>query len=169
MCTDAILLIFWVWVCLVVWLHNSHLWVEVYFAWAPICQNWARDWGYWTHVWGKACVSLTEGSGLVEWFQDLVLLGSHWWSFARGQAAHLVTTTGNKLVCAPYRSNNDVTLMSIWLHSPSSLKRALASSRMFRTLCIAQEYNLPKVTSKSMRLKGGIRSTSFRQSDSGSL
>lgn len=104
----------------------------------------------------------------MEWFQDLVPLDSHWLSSARGQAAHLVTTTGNNLVCVPYRSN-DVTLMSIWFHSPSSLKRALASSRMFRTLWIAQEYNLPKVTSKSMRLKGGIRSTSFRQSDSGSL
>lgn len=34
---------------------------------------------------------------------------------------------------------------------------------------MAQEYNLPKVTSNSMRLKGGIRSTSFRQSDRGSL
>lgn len=34
---------------------------------------------------------------------------------------------------------------------------------------MAQEYNLPKVTSKSMRLKGGIRSTSFKQSDRGSL
>lgn len=54
-------------------------------------------------------------------------------------------------------------------HLPSSLKRALASSRMLRTLWMAQEYNLPKVTSKSMRLKGGIRSTFFRQSDRGSL
>lgn len=77
------------------------------------------------------------------------------------------------------KSNNDIILVPVWLsgmkqpydhaHSPSSLKRALASSRMLRTLWMAHEYNLPKVTSKSMRLKGGIRSTSFRQSDRGSL
>lgn len=40
---------------------------------------------------------------------------------------------------------------------------------MLRTFWMAQEYNLPNVTSSSMRLKGGIRSTSFRQSDRGSL
>lgn len=52
---------------------------------------------------------------------------------------------------------------------PSSLKRALASSKMSRILWTAQEYNFPKVTSNSKRLKGGIRSTSFRQSNKGSL
>lgn len=53
--------------------------------------------------------------------------------------------------------------------SPSSLNFALASSKMFRTFWIAHAYNFPKVTSSSILLKGGIRSTSFRQSVRGSL
>lgn len=53
--------------------------------------------------------------------------------------------------------------------SPSSLNFALASSRMFRTFWIAHAYNFPKVTSSSILLNGGIRSTSFRQSVRGSL
>lgn len=53
--------------------------------------------------------------------------------------------------------------------SPSSLNFALASSKMFRTFWIAHAYNFPKVTSSSILLNGGIRSTSFKQSVRGSL
>lgn len=57
----------------------------------------------------------------------------------------------------------------ILFSSPSSLNLALASIRTDRIFWTAQAYSLPKVTSSSIRLNGGIKSTSLKQSVSGSL
>lgn len=57
----------------------------------------------------------------------------------------------------------------VFFSSPSSLNLALASIRTHRIFWTAQAYSLPKVTSSSIRLNGGIKSTSFKQSVSGSL